>query len=126
MTNFWDSEVWGPVTLTAALLLALLAANGLKRSVGILRRSLIPTSVLAGMLLLILAVFTLQYMTDDTFKTAEDIEKEFGVMPLSVIPEGKIEGMESTADMSRKELKALRQRSKRTGKKDEKYGRSKK
>lgn len=77
-------------------------------------------------LFLMLAFCTLQYLMDDTFKTAEDIEREFGVMPLSVIPEGKIEGMDSAADMSRKELRELRKRNKRSGKKDEKYGRNQK
>ena len=46
-------------------------------------------------LLLMLGVFTVQFLMDDTFKYAEDIEREFGVMPLTVIPEGKIEGLES-------------------------------
>lgn len=45
-------------------------------------------------MLLVLAIFTIQYLLDDTFKTAEQIEHEFGVMPLTVIPEGKIEGLE--------------------------------
>lgn len=45
-------------------------------------------------LLIMLAIFTVQFLMDDTFKTAEDIEKEFGVMPLTVIPEGKIEGLD--------------------------------
>lgn len=49
-------------------------------------------------LLLMLAIFTVQFLMDDTFKYAEDIEKEFGVMPLTVIPEGKIEGLESHDD----------------------------
>lgn len=49
---------------------------------------------LLGMLIM-LAIFTVQFLMDDTFKYAEDIEKEFGVMPLTVIPEGKIEGLES-------------------------------
>lgn len=44
-------------------------------------------------LLLMLALFTIEFLRDDTFKTAEDIEKVFGVMPLTVIPEGKIEGL---------------------------------
>ena len=44
-------------------------------------------------LLLMLAIFTIQYLMDDTFKTAEDIEKEFGIMPMTVIPEGKIGGL---------------------------------
>ena len=43
------------MAIAAALLIALLAANGLKRSVGFLRASLIPTSVIAGLLLLILS-----------------------------------------------------------------------
>ena len=47
-------------------------------------------------LLLMLGLFTIEFLRDDTFKTAEDIEKAFGVMPLTVIPEGKIEGLEDT------------------------------
>ena len=53
-------------------------------------------------LLLMLAIFTVQFLMDDTFKTAEDIEREFGVMPLTVIPEGKIEGFESTDQLKRR------------------------
>lgn len=49
------------------------------------------------MLLLTLAVLTVMYLMDDTLKSAEDVEKHFGVIPLTVIPEGKIEGM-SAAD----------------------------
>ncbi len=56
MTNFWDYEVWGGIVLFAALLLSLLLANGLKRKIRFLRLSLIPTSVLAGILLLLLSV----------------------------------------------------------------------
>ena len=44
-------------------------------------------------LLLMLAFLTVTYLMDDTVKTAEDVEKNFGIMPLTVIPEGKIEGM---------------------------------
>ncbi len=52
MTNFWDSDVWGFLTLFGLLLGGLLFANFLKRKVGFLRRSLIPASVLAGLVLL--------------------------------------------------------------------------
>lgn len=52
MSNFWDSDVWGGITLVAVLLISLLVANIIKRSVRILRNSLIPTSVLGGLLLL--------------------------------------------------------------------------
>ena len=52
---------------------------------------------LIGMMIL-LAVFTLQFLLDDTFKSADDIEREFGVIPLTVIPEGKIAGMDNAAE----------------------------
>ena len=38
------------------------------------------------------------YRTDDTIKTSEDLEKAFGVIPLSVIPEGRIEGLHKDRD----------------------------
>ena len=49
-------------------------------------------------MLIMLAIFTVQFLMDDTFRYAEDIEREFGVMPLTVIPEGKIEGLETSED----------------------------
>ena len=54
--NFWDSEVWGFVSLISVLLISLLFANLLKKSIKFLRVSLIPTSVLGGILLLIASV----------------------------------------------------------------------
>ena len=55
MGNFWESDVWGTFSLIAVLLLSLLVANGLKKTVGFLRASLIPTSVLGGIILLVIA-----------------------------------------------------------------------
>lgn len=55
MTNFWDSDVWGFLALFGLLLGGLMFANFLKRKVGFLRRSLIPASVLAGLVLLALS-----------------------------------------------------------------------
>ncbi len=54
MMNFWDYSVWGSVNMMAVLLLSLLVANMLKRMFRILRVTLIPTSVLAGLLLLLM------------------------------------------------------------------------
>ena len=54
--NFWDSEVWGFVSLISVLLLSLLIANLLKKSIKLLRVSLIPTSVLGGIVLLLCSV----------------------------------------------------------------------
>ncbi|MGN1234995.1 MAG: hypothetical protein ACI4U2_03330, partial [Christensenellaceae bacterium] len=55
MENFWDYSVWGFVVLMAVLLGSLLLANLLKKSIGFLRKSLIPTSVLGGFILLLIA-----------------------------------------------------------------------
>lgn len=46
----------------------------------------------------VLGVLTVLYLLDDTIKTSEDIEREFGIMPLSVIPEGTIGGMQKTEE----------------------------
>ncbi len=54
-TNFWDCGVWGFINIIAALLLSMLVANMIKRSVGFLKYSLIPTSVLGGIILLVIS-----------------------------------------------------------------------
>ena len=51
--NFWDFNAWGSINLIAVLMLALIGANVLKRRVKFIKHSLIPTSVLAGLVLLI-------------------------------------------------------------------------
>ena len=56
MANFWDYSVWGGVSLVAVLLLSLLLANVLKRKIPLLKKSLIPTSVLGGLLLLVISI----------------------------------------------------------------------
>jgi capsular polysaccharide biosynthesis protein len=42
-------------------------------------------------LLIAVGMYTVRFLLDDTLKSAEDIEKAFGVMPLSVIPEGDVD-----------------------------------
>ena len=59
---------------------------------------------LIGMIL-VLGLYTVQFLLDDTFKTADDIEREFGVIPLTVIPEGKIAGFDSTEKTKRSRRK---------------------
>jgi len=56
MGNFWDFSSWGFFNLTAVLLGSLLVGNMLKRSIPLLRESLIPTSVLGGGILLVVSV----------------------------------------------------------------------
>lgn len=53
--NFWDSSVWGFINIISVLLLSMLVANMIKRSFKILKYSLIPTSVLGGIILLIIS-----------------------------------------------------------------------
>ena len=55
MENFWDYSVWGFFNILAALLISLLAAHMLKRSIPLLQASLIPASVLGGGMLIVLA-----------------------------------------------------------------------
>ena len=71
-------------------------------------------NVLIGALLCViavLAVLTVIYLQDDTLKSSEDVEKEFGILPLSVIPEGIIEGLNDTEEQTRRHARR-RERSK--------------
>lgn len=56
MEAFWDYSVWGFFNIFAILLLSLLVANALKKGIPFLEASLIPTSVLAGILLLVFSM----------------------------------------------------------------------
>lgn len=42
-------------------------------------------------MLLVAVIFVVRMLMDDSLNTAEDVEKEFGIMPFTVIPEGDIE-----------------------------------
>ena len=53
MENFWDSNVWGTYLVIGILLVSILLAHMLKRLIPFLQKSLIPTSVLGGALILI-------------------------------------------------------------------------
>ena len=55
MDNFWASSVWGFFNIFAVLLMSLLLANAFKKEIRWLQASLIPTSVLGGTILLIIA-----------------------------------------------------------------------
>ena len=59
MSNFWDFSVWGPFNLITVLLLSLLVANIVKKYIPGMEKSLIPSSVLGGGILLVISsVFT--------------------------------------------------------------------
>jgi len=53
MGNFWDYSSWSGIFLIGILLGALLIGNVVKKTIPFLRDSLVPTSVIAGILILI-------------------------------------------------------------------------
>ena len=70
MSNFWDSGVWGWMLLMGILLGSLLVGNVIKKSIPVLQQSLIPTSVLGGAILLIVAAVYKLITGDVLFDTA--------------------------------------------------------
>ena len=69
MENFWDFNVWGSFNVIAVLLVSLLAANILRKSIPFLRNSLIPISVLGGGVLIIVAAIYKAITGDVMFDT---------------------------------------------------------
>ncbi len=55
MSNFWDFSVWGWLLAVGVLLGSLLAGNIVKKTIPFLKNSLIPTSVVGGCILLVVA-----------------------------------------------------------------------
>ena len=70
MANFWDFEVWSWVLIWGVLLGSLLVGNIIKKGIPMLRKSLIPTSVLGGAILLIIAAIYKGVTGDVIFDTA--------------------------------------------------------
>jgi len=70
MENFWDYNVWGAILLFAALLGSLLAGNALKKSIPLLQESLIPTSVIGGGIIIVVAAIYKAITGDIMFDTA--------------------------------------------------------
>ena len=70
MANFWDFSVWGGFNVVAVLLAALIVANILKKAIPFLENSLVPTSVLGGLILLVIAGFYKLFTGDVMFDTA--------------------------------------------------------
>lgn len=69
MNNFWDYNVWGWVMLLGVLFGSLLAGNIVKKGIPFLKNSLIPTSVLGGAILLIVAAIYKAITGDVMFDT---------------------------------------------------------
>ena len=83
MENFWDFNTWGTLLVIGSLLLSLLAANALKRAFPIIQASLIPTSVLGGLILTVIAGIYKLITGDVMYNTA--IFGGHGIATLEVI-----------------------------------------
>ena len=70
MENFWDYSVWGFIILITVLLGSLLGGNVLKKAIPALKQSLIPTSVLGGAILLVIAAVYKAITGEVMFDTA--------------------------------------------------------
>ena len=70
MANFWDFNVWSYILLFGVLLGSLLVGNMLKRSIPFLKNSLIPTSVLGGLILIVIAAIYRGVTGEVMFDTA--------------------------------------------------------
>lgn len=69
MENFWDYSVWGFFNLMAVLLISLLVANTLRKNIPALKDSLIPSSVLGGGVLILVAVIYKLFAGHNMFDT---------------------------------------------------------
>ena len=63
-------------------------------------------------MLLVAVVFVARMLMDDSLNTAEDVEKEFGIMPFTVIPEGDIEEISDEVEKAISKEKKKRRKKK--------------
>ena len=58
------------------------------------------------LLLIICGVYIVRMLQDDTVKSADEVQKEFGVMPLTVIPEGSLDEISDAVEHKKKDKKS--------------------
>lgn len=58
-----------------------------------------------GVTVVIVGILVFLFITDDTMKSAEDVEKFFGIMPLTVVPEGDIGSEAEKAERAKRRKK---------------------
>ncbi|MBR6772190.1 MAG: hypothetical protein IKM29_02235 [Clostridia bacterium] len=72
--NFWDTEVWSFIITITILLVAMMVANMLRRTIKPLRKMLIPSSVLGGFLLLFVNFVYKQIFNGESMFSAQMLE----------------------------------------------------
>ncbi len=66
----------------------------------------------------IVAILTILFVTDNTLNSADDVEKAFGIMPLTVIPESDIGSLNEDIKVEESSRKHRRHRKKKKGQGD--------
>lgn len=68
-----------------------------------------------GAMAVCMLLFCVHFLMDDTIKSAEDVEKMFGVMPLTIIPEIEVESISDKKEelISKRKKKEAKKRKKR-------------
>ena len=69
-------------------------------------------------ILLVAGILTVFFLMDDTLKSAEDVEKALGIMPLTVIPEGDIASISDKKEKELEKEQRKRRRKKTEGRKE--------
>ena len=72
--NFWDTEVWSFIITITILLVVMMVANMLRRTIKPLRKMLIPSSVLGGFLLLFVNFVYKQIFNGESMFSAQMLE----------------------------------------------------
>ena len=102
--SFWDVEVWSFVVTLAVLFGGMLLANALRRQIPFLRRSLIPSSVLGGFLVLIAdaafkAIFGHSMFTTSTLEALTFHGLGLGFVAMALRHTEKIRGKKARRDV---------------------------
>ena len=103
-TNFWDIEVWSFVVTLAILFGAMLVANCLRLRIPFLKKSLLPSSVLGGFLVLILdaifkAIFGHSMFNVSTLEALTYHGLGLGFVALALRHSGKVTGKKAKRDV---------------------------
>lgn len=81
--------------------------------------NLAKNTILGALLFMfaLIVVYVVRMLMDDTVKSADDVEKTFGVMPLTVIPEGNLEQISDRVEHTQKKGHKTRKQQKKNIKK---------
>ena len=102
--SFWDVEVWSFVVTLSILFGAMLLANALRRQIPFLRRSLLPSSVLGGFLVLALdaafkAIFGHSMFTTSTLEALTFHGLGLGFVAMALRHTEKVKGKKARRDV---------------------------